>query len=305
MAPRDSFPFERLPAELRVQIYELLYLCEFPLYIVRSRRRKQIAGVTYPFEHGNKSGERAAYLDKDGAALLRTKKAIHNEALPLLYARNAFIFPMTFAFREFADTAESGVALTRTVTFRMISPKFYAHPTNYLDVFTGIRSFEWTLRDLIGSRSYSSFLAKRLLKPARDFVCFGTSAVSRRARFDMIRFVTRMRVTPQQPGRPGCESVEEVLRAIQDELEKLLAKKAWLQLRCKEEEHGHNKRDYGLVYQLGPSTHEQETAQAHLPGVLQYGMERDTTSEARLTACSSAAKYLNFTSLLNVKVPSL
>ncbi|KAK6427901.1 hypothetical protein LTR81_000245 [Elasticomyces elasticus] len=225
MALRDSFPFERLPAELRVQVYELLYLCEFPLYIIWSRARKQIAGVTYPCEHGNKSGERAAYLDKHGAALLRTKKAIHNEALPMLYARNAFIFPEKFAFQEFADTAESGVPLIRAVTFRMISPKFYAHPTSYLDVFTGIRSFEWTLRDLIGSRSYPSFLAKRLLEPARDFVCFGTSAVSRRARLGMIRFVTRMRVTPQQHGRPGYDSVEEVLQAIKDELEKLLVKK--------------------------------------------------------------------------------
>ncbi|KAK4962720.1 hypothetical protein LTR10_000347 [Elasticomyces elasticus] len=206
MALRDSFPFDRLPAELRVQVYELLYLCEFPLYIVGSRRRKQIAGVTYPFEHGNKSGERAAYPEKDGAALLRTKKDIHNEALPLLYARNAFIFPEKFAFQEFADIAESGVPLIRTVTFRMISPKFYAHPTSYLGVFTSIRSFEWTLRDLIGS------------------------PVSRRARFDMIRFVTRMRVTPQQPERPGYDSVEDVLQAVKDELEKLLVKKGVLEL---------------------------------------------------------------------------
>ncbi|KAK5727839.1 hypothetical protein LTR17_012382 [Elasticomyces elasticus] len=236
MAEQKPFPFERLPAELRILIYEYHLFRDIPVHIiVRSpRHHPKMVAVTYPEERHNAPGPQATYLGKQGAALLRTNKNTYNEVVALLYAHNTLVFHEPGQFEDFSKTAKSGVPLVRKVTFRMTAfdeakASVSVHPTPQLESFTSLQTFEWTLRGLVASHTYPARKARNLLLPTQAFVAFGKTAIARRAQFDKIHFVTRTRLDVQGRGRPGYDTAEEVLKAIKDEIEKLLIKRSVLE----------------------------------------------------------------------------
>ncbi|KAK5688340.1 hypothetical protein LTS10_000318 [Elasticomyces elasticus] len=232
MADQKPFPFERLPAELRVQIYEYHLIRDIPVHIItRSpHNRPKMVAVTYPEERYNAPGPRATYLGKHGAALLRTNRNTYNETVALLYAHNTFVFHEPGLIKDFSKTAKSGVPLICKVTFQMDAYKesqesVHVHPTPHLEHFTSLQTFHWTLRGLIASHTYPARKARNLLLPTQAFVAFGKTSTARRAQFDRIQFVTRTRLDQQGRGKVGYGTAEDVMQAIKNELEKLLIKR--------------------------------------------------------------------------------
>ncbi|KAK3644191.1 hypothetical protein LTR56_009728 [Elasticomyces elasticus] len=211
MATLTSFPFERLPAELRIQIYQYVFICELPIHIEESETRKcVITAVTSP----SKYGKGAACLDKNDTSLLRTKKTISTEAL----------------------IAKSGRALVRRVVlssrYDFVYKSLFINSTlriQFPERFISLQTLEWTLPTVILSRSYPSYAAKKLNPSIQAFVLFSKTKGARRAQFNKIRFVTNNKPTKQARGKPGYQTADEVLRAVKDELEKLLVKNGVLE----------------------------------------------------------------------------
>ncbi|KAK3653547.1 hypothetical protein LTR22_011221 [Elasticomyces elasticus] len=233
MATLTSFPFERLPAELRIQIYQYVFICELPIHIEESETRKcVITAVTSP----SKYGKGAACLDKNDTSLLRTKKTISTEALSVFYAHNTFVFPDLCLFMSFARIAKSGRALVRRVVlssrYDFVYKSLFINSTlriQFPERFISLQTLEWTLPTVILSRSYPSYAAKKLNPSIQAFVLFSKTKGARRAQFNKIRFVTNNKPTKQARGKPGYQTADEVLRAVKDELEKLLVKNGVLE----------------------------------------------------------------------------
>lgn len=96
-SPDQSFPFLLLPAELRLEIYNLCLKSSTPLLLntkVRAQRRIVRLGYYYANEWPRQIHPSANTAPTDFLALLRTCHAIHAEATPVLYA-NSLHFPST------------------------------------------------------------------------------------------------------------------------------------------------------------------------------------------------------------------
>ncbi|KAK5730613.1 hypothetical protein LTR15_000550 [Elasticomyces elasticus] len=229
MATRNIFPFERLPAELRVQIYQYIFVCKLPIHIISTPERSP-KGVRYPRENQTRSGRAEHVLGKSGTALMRANKSTHAEVLPVLYAQNHFVFPQEHPFRGFVRKAKSGIGLIRKITLRLDPeeyksilhvPRMHVQP---LRPFTDLRTFEWTLHGVILSRTYPSYRARNLdlIDPIVTFVSLVDSPDARRAQFAKPRFVTRAKPAKGGKRKSSYQTADEVLQAIKDVLERIL-----------------------------------------------------------------------------------
>ena len=165
----EPFAFKQLPPELRVQVYEYLFICELPLYVHHVRQNSysplQMAIDYYPLMAGNDrrtpTGPGFKLLRAKGTtALLRTNKLIHKEAMSVLYAQNTFIFQHADALRDFVRTAKSGVPLVRTVVLDIFAsqagvPTPNSFPTVHLHGFTGLKTCSWVLKRLQAVKAHA------------------------------------------------------------------------------------------------------------------------------------------------------
>lgn len=88
--------FSKLPGELRNKIYQLLLVSDESV-----TPQQQLLGLSKAMKHMHHGGYKpAAGLD---ATLLQTCRAIHHEALPILYGSNTFMFNKSVSMWQFGE----------------------------------------------------------------------------------------------------------------------------------------------------------------------------------------------------------
>lgn len=130
------FPFERLPPEVRDQMYGLVLIMDEPIKISRRRKshypdvkhRKISRGHDKPHEScflvgdiletvGNRKVDVDVGYHRPVAMVLLTK-AIPEEALPILLSSNNFVFQSPTTFVHFLDTVCQAIRFLEDVAIR-------------------------------------------------------------------------------------------------------------------------------------------------------------------------------------------
>ena len=141
--PQGSFPFLRLPVELRTIIYEMVF--QYPasgLWLDRYRWDKdhtdrfQVASKDYAKDFSQNGqaldsvrryGQRFEQLSQEALGLLSVNKQIYEESLPFFYRNNLFYCPTVIKLGQYLRR----LAPARRQHLRQIAFKYHPH---YVDV---------------------------------------------------------------------------------------------------------------------------------------------------------------------------
>jgi hypothetical protein len=118
---REIFPFEKLPAELRVQIYRNILVHAGPVYLTfivaglaaTAAGKAILQGKADP----RSRVKRTPLLPVHGTAILRLNKLTYAEALPILYSENTFFFESDRSVGSLVKMATQGAPLVNEITF--------------------------------------------------------------------------------------------------------------------------------------------------------------------------------------------
>ena len=120
-----------LPPEVRLLVYRYVFCTESNISIYRTHRSEHeglVGGIATPSLEGRRH---SPYLDMcsngygenvlgllppvEGAAILRVSRMVYEEALPVLYGTNIFMFRYATDFEEFVRSSRHGMHFMKQV----------------------------------------------------------------------------------------------------------------------------------------------------------------------------------------------
>lgn len=182
---KKIFPFEKLSPELRNMIYGYLLPCDGTIEISRmltgngKKRDATLHSIHRPSPSMRVRGV-------PGSSLLRTNRAIHAEALPMLYGANQFEFQSPAALKHFLEYVGPAVNELRDISL----PTGYEVATlqRSAALFVDIDKLEHfrVTAKLWAHIGDLTTCADDLARILATFVKLGETQADRRRRFDMI-----------------------------------------------------------------------------------------------------------------------
>ena len=249
------FPFERLPAELRNTIYKLDLVSDVPIRITHSRGRRSTAkllanGVTWTPNtdevrpHGHLMVDDNEYKKLGASSLMRTGRAVYEEATSVLYGCNTFALASAPSLRTLLTFIGARTESLRYVSLEGWSPadvckglELLAKSTHLRELALGVPLYH-TLRHPHDRRAVVCNTFGTVLKAMGDavqeYVAWDETAAGRRVRFDSLRFTPFKHAHPYEHyvvSDGKGEVIEEEAAAMQylkRRFEKVLVKRDFL-----------------------------------------------------------------------------
>lgn len=193
---KKIFPFEKLPPELRNMIYEFLFASDGAITIY-----SQATGRSEPgkLKSQRKSSRKHSH-GIEGIRMLRTNKAIYHEALPVLYGANTFIFEGLAAITTFMKDAVPGLNELRDISVAATCALPTRQKAAALFVNVGKLEQYRVCPERYGAwevlkESFTTRVAD-IARVSATFVNLSKAQVSRRRRFNILRFECDARFNP-------------------------------------------------------------------------------------------------------------
>ncbi|KAK5120170.1 hypothetical protein LTR85_006651 [Meristemomyces frigidus] len=189
-ARNKTFPFEKLPPELRNMVYEK--------FLTRHRR---ITITRRPKRHTPKAFELLSHrrwnvrkptclLGPRGSSLLRTNRSIYMETLPMLYGANRFQFANVAALAQFMKDTGRGASHLRDISFRDWFTDATLQRAAALFVDIGALVQYRVRTDSVDSVQTLQTRVNQIARSSATFVRLGKTQADCRRRFDILRFAT-------------------------------------------------------------------------------------------------------------------
>lgn len=213
----DIFPFEKLPAELRITIYGDVFGTIDTVRIHRRRPAKGTAsvlkGTVEVLRKNQITTKIVPFQPKQGVAILRINKLAYQEALPILYSARTFCFTSIPSLQQFAVEARAGLPLVQHIKLMQWGEASLGQALAKLKPATGLQRFEIDVPSC--SCLDAAFSAHFLQRGVTAFIRLGETPAAARHRFDIVSF--NFRVIPHHIRR-GCETMSSA-RCAQKSLE--------------------------------------------------------------------------------------
>ncbi|KAI6834173.1 hypothetical protein KC340_g12706 [Hortaea werneckii] len=202
--PDKTFPFEKLPPELRNMVYE--YYLVVPRHVLITRRRQRqndTAGAKRPFELYSlavadgtvlrrATAKNKSLLGFTGSSLLRVNKTIHKEAESMLYGANRFLFTRNVTAMQFLQELGPRVSLLRHISLELYT---LSSVDRIKPLLENLRSFNDKLETLeIVIRPSLQYGYRDVILFRQLIQCYiGEGSLAEKlARFNAFRFVDRI-----------------------------------------------------------------------------------------------------------------